>query len=146
MNASKLHIPPITGLSLDNEGPVFDKPWQAQAFSLLLHLHQTGLFPWKDWVQTFSDEIKASPAQPGESINDAYYRQWIAAMESMVTALGLTAFEDITRRTEEWQQAYVNTPHGQPVTLLNASCPPPHGHEHEHLPRREPIAISRAAN
>lgn len=96
MNASKLHIPPITGLSLDNEGPVFDQPWQAQAFSLLLHLHQTGLFPWKDWVQTFSDEIKASPAQPGESINDAYYRQWIAAMERMVTALGLTAFEDIT--------------------------------------------------
>ncbi|WP_062381295.1 nitrile hydratase accessory protein [Pseudomonas abietaniphila] len=144
MNASTPHIPAMAGLSLDKEGPVFDKPWQAQAFSLLVHLHQTGLFPWNEWVQTFSDEIKASPAQPGESVNDAYYRQWLAAMESMVTTLGLTGIEDITRRTEQWQQAYLNTPHGQPVTLLNATCPP--AHEHEHLPRREPVAISRAAH
>ncbi|MEW7854981.1 nitrile hydratase accessory protein [Pseudomonas chlororaphis] len=146
MNASMPHIPPIAGLSLDDEGPVFDKPWQAQAFSLLLHLHQTGLFPWKDWVQVFSDEIKASPAQPGESVNDTYYRQWIAAMERMVTTLGLAGMEDITQRSEEWQQAYLNTPHGQPVTLLNASCPPAHGNGHEHLPRHEPVAISRATS
>lgn len=110
MSAGMPHIPPMAGLSLDDEGPVFDKPWQAQAFSLLLHLHQIGLFPWKDWVQVFSDEIKASPAQPGESVNDTYYRQWIAAMERMVTTLGLAGMEDITQRSEEWQQAYLNTP------------------------------------
>lgn len=68
-------------LPQDDEGPLFDKPWQARAFSLIVHLHRAGLFPWKEWVRTFSDEIKSSPALPGESTNDAYYRQWEAALE-----------------------------------------------------------------
>jgi len=67
-------------------------------------------------------------------------------MERMVTTLGLTGMEDIVQRGEEWRQAYLNTPHGQPVVLLNASCPPAHGHTGEHLPHREPVAISRASN
>ncbi|MCS4309765.1 nitrile hydratase accessory protein [Pseudomonas sp. BIGb0381] len=146
MNTSMHHDYKAVGLPLDDEGPVFDKPWQAQAFSLLVHLHQAGVFPWKDWVQVFSEEIKAAPAQPGESVNDAYYRQWITAMERMVTTLGLTGMEDIFQRGEEWRQAYLNTPHGQPVVLLNASCPPAHGHTSEHLPLRKPVAISRASN
>jgi len=67
MNTSMHHDYKAVGLPLDDEGPVFDKPWQAQAFSLLVHLHQAGVFPWKDWVQVFSEEIKAAPAQPGET-------------------------------------------------------------------------------
>ncbi|MCS5880991.1 nitrile hydratase accessory protein [Klebsiella variicola subsp. variicola] len=73
------------------------------------------MFPWAEWVRTFSEAIKAAPAQPGESVNDAYYRQWATAMENMITALHLTAPDDIGRRTGEWRLAYINTPHGQPI-------------------------------
>ena len=125
-----------------SEAPAFDKPWQAEAFFLVVNLHQAGLFPWRDWVQIFSEEIKAAPARPGESINDAYYRQWVPAMEKLVASLGLAADNDITRRAREWRQAYLNTPHGQPVSLVSASCPP--AHAHEHAPRREPVAVSPA--
>lgn len=130
-------------LPRDEEGPVFDRPWQAKAFSLIVHLHQAGLFPWAEWVRTFSEEIKASPALPGESVNDAYYRQWAAAMETMLAALDLTAPDAIAQRTQEWRQAYLNTPHGQPILLANASCPP--AHDHPHSPRRAPVTVSPAA-
>ena len=122
---------------------VFDQPWQAQAFALIVHLHQAGFFPWADWVQTFSEVIARSPARPDESINDAYYGQWTAAMEQMVTQLGLTEVASITHRTDEWRQAYLNTPHGEPVALIHASCPPKH-HHHAHSPNRSPVAVSEA--
>ena len=93
-------------------------------------------------MRTFSEAIKAAPAQPGESVNDAYYRQWATAMESMITALNLTASDDIARRTQEWRQAYINTPHGQPILLTNASCPP--AHNHHPLPLGVPVTVSPA--
>ncbi|HCB0503645.1 TPA: nitrile hydratase accessory protein [Klebsiella variicola subsp. variicola] len=142
MSIATQHDYAVVGLPRDEEGPVFDKPWQAKAFSLIVHLHRAGLFPWAEWVRTFSEAIKAAPAQPGESVNDAYYRQWATAMENMITALHLTAPDDIARRTQEWRLAYINTPHGQPIVLANASCPP--AHNHHSLPLGVPVTVSPA--
>ena len=64
MSTATLHDYAAVGLPRDEEGPVFDKPWQAKAFSLIVHLHRAGLFPWAEWVRTFSEAIKAAPAQP----------------------------------------------------------------------------------
>ncbi|WP_337020990.1 nitrile hydratase accessory protein [Pantoea anthophila] len=142
MNNAMQHDYAAVGLPRDEEGPVFDKPWQAKAFSLIVHLHQAGLFRWAEWVQIFSKEIKAAPAQPGESVNDAYYRQWTAAMENMMTTLNLAVPDDISQRTQEWRQAYLNTPHGQPIVLANASCPP--AQSHHHLPLGVPVTVCPA--
>lgn len=108
----------------DVEGPAFEEPWQAQAFSILVALHDAGHFPWKDWVQLFSGVIKRAPAVPGETASDAYYRQWASALEEMAVLLGAVAKDEITSREQEWHRAYLNTPHGLPVYLLNAECPP----------------------
>ncbi|EKF63434.1 nitrile hydratase accessory protein [Serratia plymuthica A30] len=121
----------------------FEHPWQAQVFSLIVYLHQAGQFSWKAWVDVFSDEIKASPMQEHESINDAYYRQWVFAAEKMLLSLELTGEQDIARRTDEWRQAYLNTPHGMPVVLTSAICPPAHDHHHPAL--RVPVAVSPAS-
>ncbi|MDR6677699.1 nitrile hydratase accessory protein [Pseudomonas oryzihabitans] len=130
-------------LSPSGEGPAFDSPWQAQAFSLVVHLHRGGLFPWQDWVAIFSAVIKEAPATAEESVNDAYYRQWLLATERLVESLGLTTAAAIAERTEAWRQAYLNTPHGQAVALSHASCPPATGHHH-HPPRRAPVAVCQA--
>lgn len=127
----------------DADGPVFEQPWQAQAFSLVVCLHKSGLFPWKEWVRIFSDEIKASPARPGEGVNDAYYRQWLAATEQLIASFGLADGDAISQRAEEWRLAYLNTPHGQPVALSHATCPPPHSH-HDHVALRRPVTVSAA--
>ncbi|MBL1268418.1 MAG: nitrile hydratase accessory protein [Halomonas sp.] len=143
MNSPLPKIDLVDNRLLNKDGPAFDKPWQAQVFSLVVHLNQEGVFPWNVWAEVFSEEIKAAPARSDESINDAYYRQWLVAVERLVTQLGLVVASDIPQRTDEWRQAYLNTPHGQPVNLINASCPPPHGH-HDHTPRRTPVATSQA--
>lgn len=121
----------------------FEHPWQAQVFSLIVYLHQAGQFSWKAWVDVFSDEIKAGPMQEHESINDAYYRQWVSAAEKMLLSLELTGEQDIARRTDEWRQAYLNTPHGMPVVLASAICAPAHDHHHPAL--RVPVAVSPAS-
>ena len=37
------------GLPLgDDNAPVFAEPWMAQAFAMVLQLHQTGLFTWPE--------------------------------------------------------------------------------------------------
>ena len=142
-------------LPRDENGPVFDYPWQAQAFALTVELHKAGRFSWPEWVEVFSEEIKASPARPGESVNDAYYRQWMAALETMVSSRNLLDRDGLAARKEEWKQAYLNTPHGQPILLANAACPPAHDHHHHdhnhdhdghhhHAPARKPVAVSAA--
>lgn len=108
----------------DDEAPVFEEPWQAQAFSMLVAMNEAGHFPWTDWAKIFSRTIESMPAMPSESASDVYYRQWVSALEEMVISLGVVAKEEIAKREQEWRHAYLNTPHGLPVNLLNAICRP----------------------
>jgi nitrile hydratase accessory protein len=137
-----IHAFDPVGLPRDAEGPVFDQPWQAHAFALVMQLHRAGAFTWEEWVRVFSREIATAPAQPGERVNDAYYRQWLAALEEIVTLSGLSDRGAMAERADEWRQAYLNTPHGQPIDLANARCSPDHAHNHAHMPQRGPVATA----
>ncbi|TDV42319.1 nitrile hydratase accessory protein [Pseudomonas graminis] len=117
---------------LDEEGPVFDAPWQANVFALTVQLFKSGAFDWSQWVQVIGEEIKAAPARPGERVNDAYYRQWTSAFERLIAQLGIADGPTLSRRAEQWRQAYLHTPHGVAVALGNADCPPAHGHPRRH--------------
>ena len=134
-----LAMPDVPG---DEAGPKFDAPWQAQAFAIVVRLNRAGHFGWDEWVRVLSREIAHSPARAGESENDTYYRQWLAALEQIVVARGLIATGDVGLRAAEWRTAYINTPHGQAVELSYAECPPTHAHGT--VQRHAPIAISAA--
>ena len=119
----------------------------AQAFACTVHLSRQGLFTWNEWVDVFSAEIKAHPQQPGEASNAAYYRQWLAALETIVGRKGAASAAEINARQETWRQAYLNTPHGQPVELHHASAPPAtaaHHHDHHQHGAPEPVSVSPA--
>jgi len=92
-------------LPLGSDGePVFAEPWQAQVFASTVALSQQGLFSWKQWVEIFSAEIAACPQAAGESAVDAYFRQWLAALESMLTARGVVSRDDIVQTQEHWRR------------------------------------------
>lgn len=130
-------------LEINADDHAFDYPWQASMFSLTVNLYKAGLFPWSQWVEIFSNEIKRSPRLQDESINDAYYRQWAAALEEMLGILGLISGEDVEEAAHAWRMAYLNTPHGMPVLLQNADCPPAKTHHHHHESAHGvPIAVS----
>lgn len=132
----------------DGREPVFAEPWQAQAFALVIELNRLGHFDWKEWVGTFSAEIARHPAAPGEEPAQAYYRQWLAALEALVIAKGLSSGNEIARRKEEWRIAYLRTPHGLPVELARARSSESNRnevHDDHHAPATTgPIAVSPA--
>lgn len=115
--------PELHRLDLPREGaePVFGAPWHAQAFALAVLLHRQGRFSWAEWVAAIGEEIARAPARPGERTGDAYYRQWLAALERLCTRHRLTDASELDARTEQWRLAYLGTPHGRPVRLENAA-------------------------
>src|SRR5713101_4834904 len=78
------------------DGPGFAEPWMAQAFACAIQLSRQGLFTWSEWVEVFSAEIKVHPAAAGETSNAAYYRQWLAALETIVGLKGAASTTEIT--------------------------------------------------
>lgn len=109
--------PELPGLPRDEDGPVFRAPWQAQAFAMALALHRQGLFTWPEWAQALAGRIRAAPAQPGEEAADAYYRQWLEALEQIVAAKGASSPAELAQYRDAWDRAADRTPHGQPIEL-----------------------------
>ena len=110
-------IPKVPGLPCDAEGPVFGAPWQAQAFAMTLALHERGLFTWPEWAQALAARIRAEPALEGEDAGDAYYRQWLGALEDIAGARGAASPRELARYRQAWDHAADRTPHGMPIEL-----------------------------
>jgi nitrile hydratase accessory protein len=101
----------------DDEGPVFQEPWQAQAFALAVELSRRGLFTWPEWTETFAAEIKAAQAAGDPDLGNTYYQHWARALEKLIDAKGGIDSATVSDRAEAWRRAYLNTPHGQPIDL-----------------------------
>ena len=96
---------------------MFDEPWQAQAFALAVKLSEQGYFSWKEWAGALADELKAAADRGEPDDGSHYYHHWVAALERLVTAKGLTDSPALLARKEAWADAYRHTPHGKPVML-----------------------------
>ncbi len=98
---------------------MFGEPWQATVFALAVRLSAEGHFTWKEWAGTLADELERA-AQRGEPDDGSrYYEHWLAALERLVVAKGLSDQATLLARKEAWAEAYRHTPHGRPVELEN---------------------------
>jgi nitrile hydratase accessory protein len=107
----------LPSLPRDAEGPVFREPWEAQAFSMALALHQRGLFTWPEWAATLADEIKRAQAAGDPDTGETYYRHWLAALERLVVEKGIANIDTLACYRGAWERAADRTPHGKPITL-----------------------------
>jgi len=98
-------------------GPVFAEPWQAQAFALAVRLSAQGHFTWKEWAAALAEELKAAADRGEPDDGSRYYHHWLAALERLVTAKGLSDQAALLARKEAWADAYRHTPHGKPIEL-----------------------------
>ena len=102
-------------LPRDAEGPVFAEPWQAEAFALTVRLHEAGCFTWPEWAAALAAVLR-DVRDRGEADDGAHYsHHWLTALERLITAKQVLSTADIDRRKAAWTQAYLATPHGQPV-------------------------------
>jgi nitrile hydratase accessory protein len=107
-------------LPRDEGGPVFAEPWQAQAFALAVKLSEQGHFTWKEWAAALAEELKAAADRGEPDDGSHYYEHWLATLERLVTAKGLTDPAALLARKEAWADAYRHTPHGKPIELAAA--------------------------
>jgi len=107
-------LPP---LPRDEGGPVFAEPWQAQAFALAVKLSEQGHFTWKEWAAALAGELQAAADRGEPDDGTHYYEHWVAALERLVTAKGLSDPAALLARKQAWADAYRHTPHGKPVEL-----------------------------
>ena len=104
-------------LPRDTGGPVFGEPWEAQAFALAVRLSEQGYFTWKEWAAALAAELKAAADRGEPDDGSRYYQHWLAALERLALAKGLTDALAMRERKEAWAEAYRHTPHGKPVEL-----------------------------
>ena len=117
-------IPDLPALPRNPEGPVFNEPWEAQAFTLAVHLSEGGLFTWSEWAAILGQEIKAAQERGDPDKGNTYYHHWLNALEQICKQKGLVPVAELLRRKEEWRLAYLHTPHGKPVELHISSSEP----------------------
>ncbi len=97
--------------------PVFHEPWHAQVFALTVHLSETGAFSWPDWAERFGAVLAEHGLARELDGGEDYFLAWVEALERLLTERGLAAKGDLDRLKSAWTEAYLETPHGQPVHL-----------------------------
>ena len=88
-------------LPLDEEGPVFREPWEAQAFAMTINLYRAGHFTWTEWTEQLSQEIAAAKERGDPDTGETYYEYWLSALEKLILAKGLLLHEEVATREHE---------------------------------------------
>ncbi len=101
----------IPGLQTCNGEPVFSEPWEAQAFSLVVGLHERGHFDWQEWADVLSGVIAEA------SLDQPYYQSWLEALDLIVARKSLISEQEFFEREAAWKAALAVTPHGEPIEL-----------------------------
>ena len=82
--------------------PVFNEPWEAQAFAMAVKLNEAGHFTWNEWAEMLGAQIAAHP-------HEHYYENWLAALEKLVEKKGLMTEAERQHRVGEWDRAGRNS-------------------------------------
>ena len=79
-------------IPVNKDAPVFQQPWEARIFAIVVSLHDQGAFEWARFQGLLIDEIKRT-----ESDGDYrdYYENWFAAAERLIASLDIAEEQEI---------------------------------------------------
>lgn len=92
--------------------PVFAEPWEAQAFALVVALHDRGLFGWGEWAEALGAQTQGT----GRPVD---YATWVEVLEGLLAARAVVAPWLLADRRAAFARAAAATPHGEPILLTN---------------------------
>ena len=119
MTSTPADLDLFAGMPRDGSEPVFREPWEAQAFAMAVRLHEADVFTWPEWAAGLSRAMERAQASGDRDFGDTYYRHWLTALEDLIAGKGVLDLSDLEGRMEEWRNAYLATPHGEPIELRN---------------------------
>ncbi len=108
---------PVRPLAGRDGEPQFDEPWQAQTLAVAARLVEAGKFSASEWSDSLGMQIaKAKDAgEPDDA--QTYYACALKALEALTGSHGLVSAGELKQREQAWAEAFMATPHGQPVVL-----------------------------
>lgn len=101
---------------MDGE-PLFTEAWQAQLLAMVDQMITDGLIPASLWSETLGQKLRDAIAEGKPDDIETYYSAALAAFETLLEQLPLLSMQSVDDTQKAWEQAYLNTPHGQPVIL-----------------------------
>lgn len=121
----KANIKGLGAIPHDDQGPVFNAPWEAKAFAMAVKLSELGHFTWAEWVDTFATEVHHAESHDDfdaeHDDGSAYYHTWLIALEKLLVHKNLVQDEELDARHQH---------------LIDNPVP------HDHVARREPICVA----
>lgn len=95
----------------------FEAPWHADLFATTHALAQAGAFDWPEWANAFGAALAEADANDAPKDGSTYYEIWLIAFEAFLAERRIAEPGRLGELESEWREAYLSTPHGQPVTL-----------------------------
>ena len=88
-------------LPRDEEGPVFEAPWQAQAFAVVVELIDSGQVSRTEWAECLGAQFKAAEDRGEYDTGKRYYDHWLAALEALVINKQLAGWQELSDEKAE---------------------------------------------
>ena len=101
---------------MDGE-PVFDEPWQAQVLAMVDTLIANGTIAATAWSVSLGNELKKAQRLGASDDITTYYEAVLQALEQLLDRNTDISGSEVSEKRDAWEQAYLATPHGQPVKL-----------------------------
>ena len=101
---------------MDGE-PVFDEPWQAQVLAMVDTLIANGTIEATAWSDSLGNELKKAQRLGASDDITTYYEAVLQALEQLLDRNTDISGSEVSNKRDAWEQAYLATPHGQPVKL-----------------------------
>jgi len=119
IDSNDTSLKPLVGTDGD---PVFDEAWQAQALAMADSLVTSGLFSASNWSEALGQSLKESEHRADIDSQHTYYCCVLKTLEQLIQNHSDIDAKLIDRKRDDWEQAYLRTPHGQGVTLDKKLC------------------------
>lgn len=87
-------------LPRNDEGPVFQEPWQAQAFATVVELIESGTLTQQEWADRLGATFREAEARGEQHTGERYYEYWLTALERLVVERDLTGWEALKEERE----------------------------------------------
>jgi nitrile hydratase accessory protein len=113
----KLPSDPLAPLARTDGEVVFDEAWQAQALGLADCLVHAGVISASQWAEALGEALRDAVRAQAPDDMETYYNAVISALEALLQRSGTVGAREVAARKAQWERAYLNTPHGQPVEL-----------------------------
>lgn len=107
-------LKPLAGV--DGEA-AFDEAWQAEALAIADTLVQNGMFSAGVWSEALGAALREAEAQGADDDQATYYQCVLIALERLIARHSEIDRITMESKRDDWEQAYLATPHGQPVKL-----------------------------